>query len=168
MPAPIIEAKRKAPLLRRFAAMFYDFLLCLALALGTTALYVAIKGWWIGSQALEAQVAAGTISQGSVLTILLLLVITFFFCYFWTRTGQTLGMQAWKVQILTREDKLPTLGQSLIRLAGAAISFAAFGLGYFWMLFDREQLTWHERISGTRTIFRDYKKEQATAWRQAN
>ncbi|GAA3969187.1 RDD family protein [Allohahella marinimesophila] len=168
MPAPTVEATRKAPLPRRFAAMFYDFLLCLALALATTAFYVAVKGWWIGREALDAQVEAGTLSQGPVLTILLLLVVTLFFCYFWTRTGQTLGMQAWKVQILTRDGRLPTLAQSLMRLAGATLSFAVFGAGYFWMLFDREQLTWHERISGTHTVFRDHKKEQSSAWRQVN
>ena len=168
MPATIVEATRKAPLLRRFAAMFYDFLLCLALALATTAIYVAVKGWIIGAEALSAQVEAGTLSEGPVLTLLLLLVILFFFCYFWTRTGQTLGMQAWKVQILTREDQLPTLSQSLLRLAAATLSLTALGAGYFWMLFDKEQLTWHERISGTRTVFRDHKKEQSSAWRQAN
>lgn len=165
MPALPIEATRKAPLLRRFAAMFYDGLLCLALALGTTAIYIAIKSWWIGPEALHRQVDTGTVSQGPILTTLLLMVITFFFCYFWTRTGQTLGMQAWKVQILTQDGQLPSLSQSLIRLLTALLSFGALGAGYFWIFIDRDQLTWHERISGTQTIFRDYKKEQASSRR---
>jgi uncharacterized RDD family membrane protein YckC len=27
------------------------------------------------------------------------------------------------------------------------------GLGFIWILFDREKLAWHDRASGTRVIF---------------
>ena len=40
----------------------------------------------------------------------------------------------------------------LLRLAAATLSWLAAGLGYFWMLIDRDRLTWHDRLSATRVI----------------
>ena len=45
-----------------------------------------------------------------------------------------------------------TLRQSLIRCAGAMLSMLALGLGYLWILFDRDGLAWHDRISNTRLV----------------
>lgn len=148
---------RRAPLLRRLGAAFYDFLLILALFLGTTALYIAVRASRVGIDVAASQAESGVLTQGPLLTILLAIVFVGFFCYFWTRTGQTLGMQAWKVQIVTPEGRTPSLKQSLLRLFGAMISATALGAGYLWILVDKQHLTWHERWSGTITIFQDHK-----------
>jgi uncharacterized RDD family membrane protein YckC len=34
------------------------------------------------------------------------------------------------------------------------LSWLPLGLGFFWVLFDRDRRAWHDRLSGTRLVFR--------------
>ncbi|VAW78142.1 FIG023103: Predicted transmembrane protein, partial [hydrothermal vent metagenome] len=45
-----------------------------------------------------------------------------------------------------------TLWQALLRFMVAIPSTLLLGLGYFWMLIDRDRLTWHDRYSETRIV----------------
>ncbi|MEJ1377571.1 MAG: RDD family protein, partial [Candidatus Sedimenticola sp. (ex Thyasira tokunagai)] len=40
---------------------------------------------------------------------------------------------------------------------GAIISWLALGLGFLWLLVDRKNRTWHDRLSGTRLIMLEKK-----------
>jgi uncharacterized RDD family membrane protein YckC len=79
-------------------------------------------------------------------------MIVLFFCVFWTRSGQTLGMLAWRLRVERSDGATLTWRDALLRLAGACVSLAALGLGYFWIWIDRDRLTWHDRWSGTRVV----------------
>ncbi|EVT76229.1 RDD family protein, partial [Vibrio parahaemolyticus V-223/04] len=58
-------------------------------------------------------------------TLYLAVVWIYFFVFFWTRAGQTLGMRAWKMQILNAKDGAPiTATQALIRLATSGFGLA--------------------------------------------
>ncbi len=70
-----------------------------------------------------------------------------FFSWFWTHSGQTLGMQAWKVKVQNADGSTISLSQCLIRFLIAPFSFAFLGLGYFWMFFDENKQTFHDKIS---------------------
>jgi uncharacterized RDD family membrane protein YckC len=43
----------------------------------------------------------------------------------------------------------------LARFAAAGVSLAALGMGFLWVLVDRDRLAWHDRWSGTRLIVVD-------------
>jgi uncharacterized RDD family membrane protein YckC len=82
----------------------------------------------------------------------LLGVIVGFFCWFWLRGGQTLGMRAWRV-MLVRDDGAPlTLRDALLRQAAALLSWASLGVGFAWSLFDAQRLTWHDKLTATRLV----------------
>lgn len=84
-----------------------------------------------------------------------LLLVTFLFYYwFWTHGGQTLGMRAWRIQVIdARLDGTPPHWiKCITRFISAIISLLVFGLGYIWALFDSNKDTWHDRLSGTRTL----------------
>jgi uncharacterized RDD family membrane protein YckC len=133
-----------AGLLRRCGAMLYDTLLVVALMAVVTALFFPFTGKAITpreSGALEPVYQAA-----------LLLVIVLFFCVFWTWRGQTVGMLAWRLRVERNDGTFLTWRDALIRLGGASVSFAALGLGYFWILIDRDRLAWHDRWSGTRVV----------------
>ena len=40
-------------------------------------------------------------------------------------------------------------GKAFIRYLVSLVSALAFLLGYFWMLWDREKQTWHDKVAGT-------------------
>ncbi len=83
----------------------------------------------------------------------LLAIIFVFFGWFWTHGGQTLGMRAWRLRLIdaaSGED----IGRRRagVRFAGAIVSAAALGMGYAWVIVDRERCSWHDRWSGSRLI----------------
>lgn len=129
---------KPASLFKRLAAMVYDTLLVVALWMVVGAIGVALNG--------------GEAVGGPFFKSGLFLVTFFFFAGFWTYNGQTLGMQAWRLRIQTPEGYSISYMQALIRFFTALASAAALGLGYWWMLFDREQRTWHDRYSETRVV----------------
>jgi uncharacterized RDD family membrane protein YckC len=132
---------RSAPLARRLGAMVYDGLLVIALMFLATMPFVAVRG----GEPVEA---------GAVLyRIALVAVAWLFFTGFWTRSGRTLGMQSWRLQIETADGSRPGLSAATIRFFAALVSWLPFGLGFWWQLWDRDGLTWHDRMSGTRLVY---------------
>ena len=136
-----------APLWRRLAAMLYDLFLVAAMTMVISGLYHAIVN--IGLLGLED----APTGFNPILSTLLTFVIFFFFAHFWGRSGQTLGMQAWRLKIRnTRNNKTLTLTQSLLRFMIAIPSIGLFGLGMLWMLIDKDRKTWQDRYSETEII----------------
>ncbi|MBK5931720.1 RDD family protein [Halochromatium salexigens] len=140
-----LSQSRSPGLPRRLAAILYDLLL-----LGSV-LIVAAFVYSIPVQSLTgADLAEG--SARLLFQLYLLLVILGYYLYFWTQGRQTLSMRVWRLLIL-REDGAP-LGtrDAMRRLGFALLTLAPAGLGLWWMLFDREQQTWYDRLAGTRTL----------------
>jgi uncharacterized RDD family membrane protein YckC len=82
----------------------------------------------------------------------LLAITAGFFGLSWTRRGQTLGMQSWRLKLLREDGALPTWRDALLRLSAAVLSWLAFGLGFLWILVDAEGRSWHDRLSRTRVV----------------
>ena len=51
-----------------------------------------------------------------------MLILLLFFGIFWRRAGQTLGMQAWRIKLVTDSGDLPTWRQVTLRVLGALLS----------------------------------------------
>ena len=84
----------------------------------------------------------------------------------WRRGGQTLGMRPWRLQVVSTEPGLPTWKALWLRYAMATLSLLLGGLGFWWAWVDREKLTWHDRVSGTRMVrLPDVYKRQGVCWR---
>jgi uncharacterized RDD family membrane protein YckC len=129
---------RNAPLLRRLGAVLYDSLLVLALMFLATLPFIAIRG--------GEPVESGNIFYQAILVI----VPWCFFVGFWTRSGRTLGMQTWRLQIEKQNGAQPGVADATIRFFAAIVSWLPLGLGFWWQLWDPEHLAWHDRLSGTR------------------
>jgi uncharacterized RDD family membrane protein YckC len=78
-----------------------------------------------------------------------------FFGWFWTHGGQTLGMRAWRFRVEPDNGHAMTWRHALLRFLGAGISWASLGAGYIWCLFNRERLSFHDALSGTRLVRTD-------------
>lgn len=70
----------------------------------------------------------------------------------WRRGGQTLGMRPWRLKVIGRDGGQPRMSTLWLRFAVATASLGLAGLGFWWAWIDRDRLTWHDRISGTRMI----------------
>lgn len=140
---------------RRLAAMVYDGFLVFAL------LFVAslIPTLFLNMDQLGASPETNTVVheldsplQGWGYQFYLLAVMTAFFAIFWHKSGQTLGMQAWRLKLISTDGSTPSWRQCLVRLAVAAISLAAAGLGYWWIWIDGDKRSWHDKASGTKVV----------------
>jgi uncharacterized RDD family membrane protein YckC len=134
---------------RRLAALLYDTCLVLPIIMACVALSMGLRILIIGEG--SPQLGEGTLSPHLVQAIAFLSV-TAFFSWFWLRSGQTLGMQAWRVKLVSYRGETVSPSQALLRCVGAAVSALCLGMGYWWCLFDPNKRYWHDYLSGTELI----------------
>ena len=135
---------KTSSLARRLGAMLYDGLLVLALTFLGTLPFVAMRG-------------GEPVESGNFLhQLTLFLIVYLFFVGYWSRYGHTLGMQAWRVKLETADGSKPGFGACSIRFFAAILSLLPAGLGFWWQLWDKDGLAWHDRLSGT--VLRYYPK----------
>ena len=141
-PAAVVSTPAAIPagFLRRMAALVYDAILLAGTLFGATFAALAFRGG-------EAFRPHDPWFTGYLAAVSLL-----FFGWFWTHGGQTLGMRAWKIRLITADGAPMTWRRAVIRGAIAAPSAALLGLGYIWMLFDSQRRSWHDRASKTRIV----------------
>lgn len=130
-----------AGLARRLGAVLYDSLLLTALLMLASFAYLPLTEHVLSPPVRRA------------LHQLLLLAASFaYFAGFWTRGGQTLGLKTWRLRLVSRDGGPVTGVQALKRFLAAIVSWLCLGLGFLWVLMDRDRLAWHDRFSGTRLI----------------
>jgi uncharacterized RDD family membrane protein YckC len=145
-------------LLRRCAAMVYDSLLIMAISILYAAIMTGINIAIKGAPATGERITWGAF--GMVVFIGWILTIGWFFCYFWHKSGQTLGMKTWRMKIVTSENlNCPSYTQCIIRFCCAPISLCVLGAGYWLMYANTERQTLHDKISKTRTLLLSKEKK---------
>ncbi len=134
-----------AGLMRRLAAIVYDTLLLVALAMVATSLLLPLTGG-------EAIDATSHPALGAAYRAVLVGIVIAFYGLFWTRRGQTLGMQSWRLKVERQDGELLGWVDVMRRLAAALLSLLALGLGFLWILVDPGKRAWHDILSGTRVV----------------
>lgn len=128
-------------LLRRLGAVCYDSLLLVAV------LFLAGLPLPLIPEAVRFS------PWGRYAILLYMLLVSFlFFGWFWTHGGQTLGMRAWRIRVVTADRGSLTWRLAWRRFAWSMVSWAFAGAGFVWSLFDVQSRTWHDRFSGTRLL----------------
>ncbi|WP_062269807.1 RDD family protein [Endozoicomonas arenosclerae] len=143
---------KPAPLWRRLAAIMYDSFLVLAIMFLVGFINLGIQMKVNGAEKLKAMTDSGQSIGGPFFYAALFLSIFSFFAFFWSRRGQTLGMQAWNLRIVDQEGGYISIGQCLVRTLTAIPAFLLCGLGLFWCLLDKEQRSWQDLLSRSRTL----------------
>ena len=126
-----------ATLIKQFAAMLYDSLLIFAVLFLATAIALIFN-------------RGNAIESSPLFSLYLLFILFSFYAWFWHKSGQTLGMRAWKIRIVSEFGGNPGWGSSYLRLVFALVSILCLGVGYFWRLF--KPYTWHDKLSQTSII----------------
>jgi uncharacterized RDD family membrane protein YckC len=105
LPAPTIK--------RRIALNLYEMLVLF----GVMAFTFLVPHLTIG---VLFEVAA----PSAILMAHLYLVLAFYFMWYWTKTGQTLAMQTWRIQLVSEDGSIMKRSQALMR----------FAIGSLWLI----------------------------------
>lgn len=131
---------------RRFAALIYDGFLLLALLMIFTALslvftkeHLAVTressgGWFYVYRAGEIGVVAG------------------YYVLNWIRSGQTLGMRAWRLRVVSDTGEPLRVRSAVLRFICGFLAWPPAALGVLWLYLDPEHLALHDRLSKTRVV----------------
>jgi uncharacterized RDD family membrane protein YckC len=112
--------------------MMYEMLLLIALLMFAALIFLFVFG--------DATAAPKRyIFQGY-----LWLIGAAYFVWNWTRGGQTLAMQTWRIKLTTTSGATLTAKQAMKRYMLASL---LFGVTFIWALFDREGQFLHDRLS---------------------
>lgn len=145
-------AETKPPgLPRRLAAIVYDTLLVLPMIMVCVAIALGLRKLLGG--------AADALLPAALVQAIAVLCCIGFFAVFWLKSGQTLGMQAWRIKLVAMPGNELTFGRVVTRCGSALFSAACLGMGYWWCLFDRRNRCWHDYLSGTELVLLPKKKK---------
>ena len=130
---------------RRLAALVYDLFLLAALLMVFTG---AALFFTHGAAVLPATAGAWVY----VYRAGLVLVIACYYVANWLRSGQTLGMRAWRLRAVSDSGKPMSLKAAVLRAIFGALAWIPAALGVLWLYLDPEHLAFHDRLSRTRVV----------------
>ena len=123
---------------RRGFAFLYDSLLLIALFFVVTSIAIAFN--------------EGLAIENHAFKLVLYGVGFLFFSWFWRHGGQTLGMQAWRIKVISESNNPLTYKQCAIRyLTGTVL----FGITLVFAAFSPSKQGLHDTLSKTKIIFKN-------------
>jgi uncharacterized RDD family membrane protein YckC len=129
---------------RRLASLVYDGLLLAAMLMVYALVVVLVHGGAVTED--SGRLRWWAFRTGA------LVIIGAYYLLNWTRSGQTLGMRAWRLRAVTDTGKPLKLGRAVARFLCALVAWAPAGLGVLWLYIDPEHLALHDRLSRTRLV----------------
>ncbi len=145
----------RAGLIRRLASWVYDVLVAIAVYMFAGAIgflifalfaYFGIADMQGHQHLIDAQ-RASILYSGLIYTWSLAWV-GYFFIYFWSKSGQTLGMKAWRLRVQNQDGSLISKRTALQRLLPTLL-----GLGNLWLLFDwKNKLSLQDKLTNTEVV----------------
>ena len=140
-----------APLWRRIAAMLYDSLLVFAIWIMVG--FAVLSAFGLEqARTLEGETVVLDALVKNTLFVAMVISAYLFFGFFWTNSGQTLGMQAWRIRVVRTDGGRISWKQAAIRFVSAPPSLLLLGLGYWWSLLDPARRSVPDQLSGTRIV----------------
>jgi uncharacterized RDD family membrane protein YckC len=71
---------------------------------------------------------------------------------FWTWKGTTVGGVVCRLKVVRTDGQPLNFPVALVRSLASFLSAAAVFIGFFWVGWTRERLSWHDRIAGTAIV----------------
>ena len=122
---------------RRLLAMLYDCLVLLALLIAASAIAlpfgnaekIAFRDFWF--------------------TLWLVFVCFAYLGGCWRYGGMTMGMRAWRIKLVSGDDRAVTWPRCALRFLVGCVSVGALGAGVLWALVDSRNRSWHDLAART-------------------
>lgn len=150
-----VQSFPRAGFRRRIASWVYDFLIAFAVYMvaGAASFLIMYFGLYFGLYDMQGQKHfVDTIAQTPWLKwpneAWKLAWVGYFFVFFWAKSGQTLGMKAWRLRVQNTD------GTKISKLTGMKrLVPTLFGLGNLTVLFDRKnKLSLQDRLTNTEVV----------------
>ena len=138
------QTPRPPGLLRRLGAVLYDVLAVFAVVFVADALVIVPLGMLFEIKDL---------GQHPLFQLYQMAIIVAFYLWFWTHGGQTLGLRAWHLRVVREDGSGLKAKDAVKRLVLALLSWLPLGLGFLWVVFDKQKLAWHDKLSHTKLVF---------------
>lgn len=136
-----IKDQKTVGFFRLAASIFYDALLLTAVLFFATLPLISIPEDLQSIPLIEAMKA-----------LWYLLVSYFYFAGFWLKGGQTPGMKPWKIILVDMQGENVNKKQVSVRFFSAILSWSLAGLGFLWMIVDRNHCSLHDHLSKSRLV----------------
>ena len=130
---------------RRAAALIYDSLLLAALLM----VFTAGAMFFTHGQPLLYETAGPWVY---LYRAGLVAVIGAYYLINWMRSGQTLGMRAWRLRVVSDLGRRVTLEAALMRFVCGILAWTPAAAGVLWLYLDPDHLAIHDRLSRTRMV----------------
>ena len=150
---------------RRLGALMYDYLVAMAVFavahfIGFIA--IAVLANYVPGLCEDPHNVGQCVAESKVYSGYLLAVVGFFFVWFWSHGGQTLGMRAWRLKVQNMNGSSITMMQAFLRLCTAFL-----GLGNIWLLSkNSEGMSLPDRISGTEIVVLSPEANKLRNWKK--
>jgi uncharacterized RDD family membrane protein YckC len=80
---------------------------------------------------------------------LMLVVLAGYGALMWKLKGTTVGGIIFNLRVVRTDARDIEWETAIVRALSCFLSLVPAGLGFFWMLFDNNRQTWHDKIAGT-------------------
>jgi uncharacterized RDD family membrane protein YckC len=152
---------------RRFGSWVYDLLLSIAVYMVAGAVSFAIFAGLAnlgivdtGNETHLINVMQNSFFYTFVNELWKFFWVAFFFVWFWTRTGQTLGMRAWRLRVQNSDASLISKKIAIKRLLPTLL-----GLGNLTVIFDRKnKLSLQDRLTNTEVVVLSLEANKGPNW----
>ena len=140
---------------RRFGSWVYDVLIAIAVYMTAGAVGFGIFALFVNFGIIPNQGEEHVISvlQNSIIYTVInelwkFAWVSYFFIFFWAKSGQTIGMKAWRLKLQNQDGSLISKKTGLKRLLPTVL-----GLGNLWVIFDRKnKLSLQDRVTDTEVV----------------
>jgi len=107
-------------------------------------------GFWIRSGALflDALLVA-ILTKLLALNGFYLVLFATYCTVLWALKGSTIGGMICGLKVARLDDRPVDWPVALVRALAGFVSLVPLGLGFFWIAFDRDRQSWHDKIAGT-------------------
>lgn len=150
-----VENFPRAGFRRRFASWIYDFLLAVAVYMTAgavsfliivTLMYFGIVGMQGYEHAIDAVSNTWWLKWSN--EAWKWAWVGYFFVFFWSKSGQTLGMKAWRLRVQNQDSSLISKKTGMKRLLPTLL-----GLGNLAVIFDRKnKLSLQDKVTNTEVV----------------
>jgi len=149
------ETFPRAGFMRRFGGWVYDVLLAIAVYMTAGAVSFLIFGMLVkyGVLSMQGYDHLIDLQQNSIIYSVLIYGwnfgwVAFFFVWFWSKSGQTLGMRAWRLRVQNQDGTLISKKTAIKRLLPTLL-----GLGNLRVLLDRKsKLSLQDKLTDTEVV----------------